>query len=193
MKVSKHHCEKYIILPFVLLWLSILSYVSLNSKQYISSKTYYTTKFGEGIKWRHNYLITGGKIEVMKIHVLFSYLGAGFIGSHLTNRLLGEWNPHSLYRLIIVDNFTDYYSPRLKQRNIDNLIKRYPRRVSDGSFVLIRGSINDRHLMKTVFDDFQITHVAHLAVIIFIVLTFFLIYNFPWNVLYGLFPVFVYQ
>ena len=66
--------------------------------------------------------------------------------------------------MIIVDNFTDYYSPLLKQRNIDNLIERYPQRVSDGSFVVIRGSINDRRLMTTVFANYEITHVAHLAV-----------------------------
>lgn len=83
-----------------------------------------------------------------------------------------EWSEDSSYRVIIVDNFTNQNSPLLKQRNIDYLMKRYPRRIFDGSFVLIRGSINDRHLMKIIFEAFRVTHVADLAVIIYFSQTF---------------------
>jgi nucleoside-diphosphate-sugar epimerase len=43
---------------------------------------------------------------------------AGFIGSHLSARLLDEGN-----EVIGLDSFTDYYDPRLKRRNISGLIE----------------------------------------------------------------------
>jgi len=39
--------------------------------------------------------------------------GAGFIGSHLVEQLLAE----TTERLIVLDNFNDYYDPRLKREN----------------------------------------------------------------------------
>ena len=39
--------------------------------------------------------------------------GAGFIGSSLADRLL-EQN----FNVIVVDNFSDYYSPDIKRNNI---------------------------------------------------------------------------
>ncbi len=39
--------------------------------------------------------------------------GAGFIGSHLTERLL-----HTGHRVVVVDNFNDFYDPRIKESNI---------------------------------------------------------------------------
>jgi len=94
----------------------------------------------------------------------FFYLGAGFVGSHLIDRLL-EFN---LGRVILFDNFNDYYSPVIKQRNVALLEARYPIRVLDGSFIIIRGNINDKELLEMVFNKYKITHIAHLAVRIFV-------------------------
>jgi UDP-glucuronate 4-epimerase len=85
--------------------------------------------------------------------------GAGFVGSHLIDRLLGL----NLGRVILLDNFNDYYSPIIKQRNVALLEARYPTRVLDGSFIIIRGSINDEELLKMIFNKYKITHIAHLA------------------------------
>ena len=44
--------------------------------------------------------------------------GAGFIGSHLSERLLKEGN-----NIISIDNFNDYYDPILKEKNYE-IVKR---------------------------------------------------------------------
>ena len=43
--------------------------------------------------------------------------GAGFIGSTLTERLLKEGN-----RVVTIDNFCDYYDPKIKEKNIKDFI-----------------------------------------------------------------------
>lgn len=89
-------------------------------------------------------------------------LGAGFIGSHLIDRLLGL----NLGRVILLDNFNDYYPPILKQRNVEYLRERYPTNVLDGSLIIIPGDINNQDLLKMIFNQYSITHIAHLAVCI---------------------------
>ena len=42
--------------------------------------------------------------------------GAGFIGSTLSDRLLRENN-----NVIVVDNFCDFYDPKIKEKNVNNL------------------------------------------------------------------------
>jgi UDP-glucuronate 4-epimerase len=96
-------------------------------------------------------------------NILSIFLGAGFVGSHLIDRLL-ELN---LGQVILLDNFNDYYSPVIKQRNVALLEAQYPTRVLDGNFIIIRGSINDEELLKMIFNKYKITHIAHLAVRIF--------------------------
>ena len=39
--------------------------------------------------------------------------GAGFIGSTLADKLLEKNN-----KIVVIDNFNDYYSPKLKEKNI---------------------------------------------------------------------------
>jgi UDP-glucose 4-epimerase len=76
--------------------------------------------------------------------------GAGFIGSHICQRLLKEG-----YEVICLDNFDPYYSPNLKRRNIEPLL-------TTGEFKLIEGDIRNRELMQeTVSRD--IDYIFHYA------------------------------
>ncbi len=77
--------------------------------------------------------------------------GAGFIGSHLVDRLLERGD-----RVICVDNFNDYYNPGQKRSNIKGCLEN-PR------YTLVEGDIRDRELMMRVFEEHQPKRVAHLA------------------------------
>ena len=74
--------------------------------------------------------------------------GAGFIGSHLCDRLLKKGE------VVCLDNFDQYYSPQAKQKNIEPLI-RHP------DFKLIRGNILDLELLSSLFAD--VDYVFHNA------------------------------
>ena len=75
--------------------------------------------------------------------------GAGFIGSHLTERLLRQGR-----KIIVVDNFNDYYDPRIKRNNIAPALK-------NPNFVLWEKDICQD--LNQVFGDNSITTVIHLA------------------------------
>ncbi len=77
--------------------------------------------------------------------------GAGFIGSHLAERLLTAG-----HRLLVVDDFNNFYSPEIKQRNISAVRQR-------GSFELIEASICDSDRMTSAFEQFAPEVVVHLA------------------------------
>jgi UDP-glucuronate 4-epimerase len=77
---------------------------------------------------------------------------AGFIGSHLAERLLGLD-----YSVIGLDNFDDCYSPDIKWNNIHILEKDTKR------FKLVQGDIRDENLLKQIFTGSSITTVLHLA------------------------------
>ena len=75
---------------------------------------------------------------------------AGFIGSHLCERLLGEG--HSV---IAVDNFDDFYDPRIKRQNISGPLK-------NENYKLIEADIRDGEAMdKAIADGVEI--IVHLA------------------------------
>jgi UDP-glucuronate 4-epimerase len=76
--------------------------------------------------------------------------GAGFIGSHLAERLLTQG-----HEVVCLDNFNDFYDPQIKIRNIEKAL-------SYGSYKLVRGDILDRPLLDGVFAD-KFDAVAHLA------------------------------
>lgn len=77
--------------------------------------------------------------------------GAGFIGSHLIERLL-----ESPDRIICLDDFNDYYPPGLKRENLSALL-------SHPGFRLIEGDIRDQALMEKTFSDLRPEAVIHLA------------------------------
>ena len=83
-----------------------------------------------------------------------SYLvtgGAGFIGSHLVERLLAEG-----HRVICLDNFDPFYDPTLKRRNLKQAQQ-------DSRFRLVEGDLRDEGLLKKLFQEEEVEIVAHLA------------------------------
>ncbi len=77
--------------------------------------------------------------------------GAGFIGSHLTKRLLREGK-----KVAVLDNFDSFYNPEIKKKNI----KPY---LTHPNFTLIEGDIREKKLIKEVFWHYQVEEVVHLA------------------------------
>lgn len=76
--------------------------------------------------------------------------GAGFIGSHLVDRLLVEGG----WRITIVDDLNDFYSPDIKRATL-------ARFSSDVSFV--ESDIRDKATMRAVFDAGSFDVIVHLA------------------------------
>jgi UDP-glucuronate 4-epimerase len=74
---------------------------------------------------------------------------AGFIGSHLCERLLDE----GLF-VIGVDNFDDFYDPKIKRDNISNCLK-------NNNFQLIEADIRDKSAMDKAVTSVEI--IVHLA------------------------------
>ncbi|MGH7454480.1 MAG: NAD-dependent epimerase/dehydratase family protein, partial [bacterium] len=81
-----------------------------------------------------NYLVTGG---------------AGFIGSHLCERLLAQG-----HTLVAVDNFNDYYDPRLKRRNVELLLQ-------SRGFTLAEADILDLERLEQIFSKHAFDAVIH--------------------------------
>lgn len=77
--------------------------------------------------------------------------GAGFIGSHLSQRLLREGK-----RLAIVDNLDDFYSAELKRRNLEEVR-------AGGDFQYFSTDIRDGEKLREVFAIFKPEVVIHLA------------------------------
>jgi len=77
--------------------------------------------------------------------------GAGFIGSHLVERLLAEG-----YEVICLDNFDDFYQKEVKQANIQ-AARMNP------NFTLVKGDIRDAECLKKLFFEHRIGKVVHLA------------------------------
>jgi len=78
--------------------------------------------------------------------------GAGFIGSHLVDRLLAQ----SPARVTVVDNFDDFYSQQIKRQNIENHL-RHP------AYRLVEADIRNYTALKQLFSDEVFDVVIHLA------------------------------
>jgi UDP-glucose 4-epimerase len=77
--------------------------------------------------------------------------GAGFIGSHLVERLLGEGE-----HVVVIDNFDDYYDPELKRANVSPF-------AGEPDFRLVEGDIRDGELVRDTIREEGIEHIYHLA------------------------------
>ncbi|MDO5654791.1 MAG: GDP-mannose 4,6-dehydratase [Flavobacteriaceae bacterium] len=105
-----------------------------------------------------NFLITGG---------------AGFIGSHLTQKLLKQG-----HRVVVLDNFHEFYDYQIKLKNLSEAISFYLVPKSDSKqkdiqafakqtktdfFELIYGDIRDEELLGQIFENEKFHLVIHLA------------------------------
>ena len=82
-----------------------------------------------------NYLVTGG---------------AGFIGSHVVDRLLRE----GAGRVTILDEFNDYYDPAIKRGNVAQF---------QGDVTVVEGDIRDKATVLRTFEEGKFDAVVHLA------------------------------
>ena len=78
--------------------------------------------------------------------------GAGFIGSHLVERLLAEGG----WRVHVVDDFNDFYSPEVKRANVRPHLGR-------DEFRLHEADIRDRGALGRVFAEEKFDVIVHLA------------------------------
>lgn len=74
--------------------------------------------------------------------------GAGFIGSHLCEALLGRGD-----QVTVLDNFNDFYDPAIKRANARFL----------GDARIVEGDFRDAELLKAVFDEGRFDCIVHLA------------------------------
>src|SRR5215510_12797098 len=78
--------------------------------------------------------------------------GAGFIGSHLIDRLLSEGD----WKVTVVDDFNDFYDPSIKRANITAYF-------ASSNFKLVEADIRDRVTLEREFDGARYDCVVHLA------------------------------
>src|SRR5438552_5135562 len=78
--------------------------------------------------------------------------GAGFIGSHLVDRLLGE----EAWQITVVDNFNDFYSPEIKHANIATHLR-------SADYRLVDADICDEATMAALFMEYRFDVIIHLA------------------------------
>jgi UDP-glucuronate 4-epimerase len=84
-----------------------------------------------------NFLVTGG---------------AGFIGSHVCERLL-----RAGHQVHIFDDLNPFYAPSLKRRNLEQIAK------LSGRFSFVQGDITDRAAVDALFAASSFDQVIHLA------------------------------
>lgn len=77
--------------------------------------------------------------------------GAGFIGSACAKKLIDRGD-----KIVIIDNFNNYYDPSLKEARIKKFLRGY-------KFKLYRGDIRDQKLIEKIFKKEKIDKVIHLA------------------------------
>jgi UDP-glucuronate 4-epimerase len=78
--------------------------------------------------------------------------GAGFIGSHLVDRLLAERE----WRITVVDDFNDFYDPAIKRENVRLQLE-------NPNYRLFRIDIRDQPALEQVFAETDFQSIVHLA------------------------------
>lgn len=76
--------------------------------------------------------------------------GAGFIGSTLADKLIKQ------NKIIVIDNFNDYYDPKIKENNVKT-------NMDNQNYKLYKGDICDEHLVEKIFNENNIDCVVHIA------------------------------
>lgn len=84
------------------------------------------------------------------MHILVTG-GAGFIGSHLTDALLKKGE-----KVTVIDDFNDFYDPRLKRENAAV-------HIPYASYRLVEGDIRDGGKVFRLFEESKFDAVCHLA------------------------------
>ena len=79
--------------------------------------------------------------------------GAGFIGSHLVDRLL---NDDDVEQITVVDDFNDFYEPDIKRANIRS-------HLTDPRYQLIEADIRDAKALEQSLASTQFDCIVHLA------------------------------
>ena len=74
--------------------------------------------------------------------------GAGFIGSHLVNKLKSE------HEIVIIDNLNNYYNPQLKLDRLDRFCK---------DITFIKGDIANKQTIDDLFSIYEFDKVINLA------------------------------
>lgn len=77
--------------------------------------------------------------------------GAGFIGSHLVDRLLADGR-----RVVVLDNFDPFYPEAVKRANLAGATR-------SERFTLVEGDIRDASAVARAFDAARVRAVVHLA------------------------------
>jgi len=77
--------------------------------------------------------------------------GAGFIGSNLAKKLMDRGD-----KVVIIDNFNNYYDPKLKRDRIKKFLKGY-------EFTLHKGDIRNYKLLEKIFKKEKPDKIVHLA------------------------------
>lgn len=77
--------------------------------------------------------------------------GAGFIGSHLADRLLAEGN-----KVVVIDNFNNFYNPKIKENNVKH-------NLNNPNYKLERIDIRNGEEVDRVFAENKIDNIMHLA------------------------------
>lgn len=78
--------------------------------------------------------------------------GAGFIGSHLVDRLLARDD----VSVTVVDDFNDFYEPDIKRTNVSL-------HLNNERFNLVEADIRDRQALNSLFEKRQFDCIVHLA------------------------------
>ena len=87
----------------------------------------------------------------MKVTNILITGAAGFIGSHLSERLLQEGS-----RIICLDNLDTFYDPQIKRENLKPLL-------ANNNFTMIEGDIRDLKLLTDIFEGNRIDIIVHIA------------------------------
>ena len=77
--------------------------------------------------------------------------GAGFIGSHLADRLLAEGN-----KVVVIDDFNNFYNPKIKENNVKH-------NLNNPNYKLERIDIRNGEEVDRVFAENKIDNIMHLA------------------------------